>query len=53
LTLNIIKELNLPNVVYSEFTSFGHFGRSDLNLNWEKTDKVKVLLNNKDSIIKI
>ena len=34
---NIIKELNLYNVEYYKVASYGHFGREELNLPWEKT----------------
>ena len=39
----IIKNFNLtnPTFKYHELTNYGHFGRPDLNLPWEKLDKVK------------
>ena len=47
----IIKNFNLtePSFKYHELTNYGHFGRPDLDLPWEKLDKVeqiKKLLNN-------
>ena len=33
---NIIKELDLLNVEYYNVAAYGHFGRLDLNLPWEK-----------------
>ena len=33
---NIIKELDLLRPIYQDTANFGHFGRSDLNLPWEK-----------------
>ena len=36
----IIKTLDLCRPIYRELASYGHFGRSDLNLTWEKTDRV-------------
>ncbi|MBE3094502.1 MAG: methionine adenosyltransferase [Actinobacteria bacterium] len=39
----IIKELNLRRPIYRQVAAYGHFGRQDLNLPWEKTDKVKKL----------
>lgn len=33
---NIIKELNLLNTKYYDVAAYGHFGRNDLNLPWEK-----------------
>ena len=37
----IIKNLNLRRPIYRQVAAYGHFGRSDLNLPWEKTDKVR------------
>ncbi len=34
----IIKNFDLFNVEYTPLSAYGHFGRKDLNLNWEKTD---------------
>jgi S-adenosylmethionine synthetase len=39
----IIKTLNLKRPIYRQTATYGHFGREDLNLPWEKTDKVKEL----------
>lgn len=39
---NIIKELDLRNPIYKQVASYGHFGRNDLNLSWEKTNKMFV-----------
>lgn len=33
---NIIKELNLKQPIYYNIAAYGHFGRTDLNLPWEK-----------------
>ena len=33
---NIIKELDLLRPIYYELASYGHFGRTDLNLPWEQ-----------------
>lgn len=33
---NIIKELDLLKPIYYELASYGHFGRTDLNLTWEQ-----------------
>lgn len=35
----IIKELDLRRPIYKQVASYGHFGRPDLELPWEKTDK--------------
>ncbi|MFY9457338.1 MAG: methionine adenosyltransferase domain-containing protein [Candidatus Spechtbacterales bacterium] len=39
----IIKNLDLRRPLYRQVAAYGHFGRDDLNLPWEKTDKVKEL----------
>lgn len=39
----IIKELNLRRPIYKQTASYGHFGRKDLDLPWEKLDKVDKL----------
>ena len=37
---NIIKELNLLNVSYYDVACYGHFGRKDLDLPWEKIKEI-------------
>ncbi len=37
----IIKTLNLRRPIYRQTAAYGHFGRGDLNLPWEVTDRVK------------
>jgi S-adenosylmethionine synthetase len=39
----IIKELGLRKPLYKQVASYGHFGRPELHLPWEKTDKAKAL----------
>ncbi len=39
----IIKTLNLRRPIYKQTAAYGHFGRNDLDLPWEKLDKVDVL----------
>jgi S-adenosylmethionine synthetase len=39
----IIKNLDLLKPIYAQTATYGHFGRNDLNLPWEKLDKVKEL----------
>ena len=39
----IIKMLDLLKPMYKQTASYGHFGRDDLNVSWEKTDKADVL----------
>lgn len=40
----IIKNLQLDRPIYRELSAYGHMGREDLNVAWEKTDKVQKLL---------
>ncbi len=40
---DIIKRLNLRTPLYKKSTNYGHFGRSDAGLTWEKTDAVNEL----------
>ncbi len=40
---NIIKQLNLLRPIYSKTTNYGHFGKSDPDITWEKTDKAEAL----------
>ena len=42
----IIERLDLRRPIYQQTASYGHFGRSDLDLPWEKTDAVETLLKN-------
>ena len=39
----IIKMLDLRRPIYKQTASYGHFGRNDLDLPWERLDKVKEL----------
>jgi S-adenosylmethionine synthetase len=40
---DIVKRLNLLRPIYSKTTNYGHFGKNDKDLTWEKTDKVAEL----------
>ncbi len=40
---DIIKQLNLLRPVYGKSTNYGHFGKDDADLTWERTDKVAAL----------
>ena len=42
----IIETLNLRRPIYAQTAAYGHFGRADLDLSWEKTDRVDALLGN-------
>lgn len=39
----IIKMLDLKRPIYRDVAAYGHFGRRDLQLSWEQTDKVELL----------
>jgi S-adenosylmethionine synthetase len=39
----IITTLNLLRPIYYKTAAFGHFGRSNVNFTWERTDKAKLL----------
>ena len=39
----IIRELDLRRPIYKQTAAYGHFGRTDVDLPWEKTDKAELL----------
>lgn len=39
----IIRDLDLRRPIYRQTAAYGHFGRNDLDLPWERTDKVTLL----------
>jgi len=39
----IIQSLDLRRPIYRQVAAYGHFGRDDLDLPWEKTDKAEIL----------
>ncbi|HEY8341540.1 MAG TPA: methionine adenosyltransferase, partial [Calditerricola sp.] len=39
----IIKMLDLRRPIYRQVAAYGHFGRDDLDLPWERTDKAEIL----------
>lgn len=39
----IIDQLDLRRPIYKKVAAYGHFGREDLDVPWEKTDKVEIL----------
>ena len=41
--LGIIKMLDLRRPIYKQTAAYGHFGRDDLDLPWEKLDKAELL----------
>lgn len=43
----IISSLNLKSPIYSNLAAYGHMGRVDLNVPWERLDKIEELKNTK------
>ena len=41
----IIKNFDLRRPIYKQTAAYGHFGRSDIDVPWEKIDKVDVFKN--------
>ena len=39
----IIRDLNLRRPIYRQVAAYGHFGRDDLDLPWERTDRAELL----------
>ena len=39
----IIRDLGLRNPIYKQTAAYGHFGRTDVDLPWERTDKMEIL----------
>ncbi len=39
----IIRMLDLRRPIYRQTAAYGHFGRTDIDLSWEKTDKAESL----------
>jgi len=39
----IIKDLDLRRPIYRQLAAYGHMGRTDIDVPWEKTDKVEEL----------
>jgi S-adenosylmethionine synthetase len=42
----IIRDLDLRRPIYRQVAAYGHFGRGDLDLPWERTDRVDALKSN-------
>ena len=40
----IIRSLDLRRPIYRQLAAYGHMGREELGVNWEKTDKVDAIL---------
>lgn len=41
----IIRDLDLRKPIYKNVAAYGHFGRTDIDLSWERTDKAELLKN--------
>ncbi len=39
----IIESLNLRQPIYKQTAAYGHFGRTDISLPWEATDKIEII----------
>lgn len=39
----IIRDLDLRRPIYKQLAAYGHFGRTDIDLPWERTDKTEIL----------
>ena len=39
----IIRDLDLRRPIYRQTSNYGHFGRTDIELPWERLDKVEIL----------
>jgi len=39
----IIRDLDLRRPIYKQVAAYGHFGREDINVPWERTDKAEIL----------
>ncbi|MBR8661475.1 MULTISPECIES: methionine adenosyltransferase [Bacillales] len=48
----IIKQLDLRRPIYKQTAAYGHFGRNDLNVPWEKTDKAEALKQDAAGLLK-
>ncbi len=47
----IIEQLNLRRPIYRKTAAYGHFGRSDPDFTWEKTDKAQLLKKEADGLL--
>ena len=47
----IIRTLSLTKVSYKPVAAYGHFGRTDLDLPWERTDKAQTLQNKAAAVV--
>ncbi len=47
----IIRDLDLKKPIYRQLAAYGHMGREDLGVSWEKTNRTQELLNAVDQIL--
>lgn len=47
----IIQSLGLRRPIYKQTAAYGHFGRTDIDLSWERTDKAEVLRKEAEAFI--
>jgi len=47
----IIRDLDLRRPIYRQVAAYGHFGRTDIDLPWEKTDKAEILRQEAQNIV--
>ena len=47
----IIKELDLRRPIYKGTAAYGHFGRTDIDVPWERTDKAELLRNGAKELV--
>ena len=48
----IIRDLDLRRPIYRQVAAYGHFGRTDIDVPWEKTDKADLLRQDAQNMIK-
>ena len=46
----IIEMLDLRRPIYKQLSSYGHLGREDLGVTWEKTDRAELLKKTVESL---
>ena len=49
---SIIRNLDLRRPIYRQVAAYGHFGRTDIDLPWEKTDKADLLRQEAQNMLK-
>lgn len=49
----IIRDLGLRKAIYQQTAAYGHFGRDDLDLPWERTDRAEALRQAADLVVEV